>query len=165
MESINLNREDQPTNSVKHADDDQPELQDGRSYECMYCKHGFTNAQALGGHMNVHRKDRAKNMSYSSNKKTSTNRLYEPCLISNCILAHDHQEGQTREFMLRSSPTFYDNNFIKYQNLHGLTTSPARDEIRLRLSLEFHQPHEEQRTRGGNEEDEIDLELRLGHDP
>lgn len=31
-----------------------------RSYECTYCKRGFTNAQALGGHMNIHRKDRAK---------------------------------------------------------------------------------------------------------
>ncbi|CAK9329166.1 unnamed protein product [Citrullus colocynthis] len=29
-----------------------------RSYECIFCKRGFTNAQALGGHMNIHRKDR-----------------------------------------------------------------------------------------------------------
>ncbi|KAL5197509.1 hypothetical protein ABZP36_001021 [Zizania latifolia] len=27
-------------------------------YECNYCKRGFTNAQALGGHMNIHRKER-----------------------------------------------------------------------------------------------------------
>uniref|UniRef100_A0A7N0UXP7 C2H2-type domain-containing protein n=1 Tax=Kalanchoe fedtschenkoi TaxID=63787 RepID=A0A7N0UXP7_KALFE len=32
----------------------------GRSYECVFCKRGFTTAQALGGHMNIHRKDRAK---------------------------------------------------------------------------------------------------------
>ncbi|XP_021978543.1 zinc finger protein 3-like [Helianthus annuus] len=32
----------------------------GRSYECNFCKRGFTNAQALGGHMNVHRKHKAK---------------------------------------------------------------------------------------------------------
>lgn len=31
-----------------------------RSYECVFCKRGFTTAQALGGHMNIHRKDRAK---------------------------------------------------------------------------------------------------------
>ncbi|PKU72810.1 uncharacterized protein LOC110096058 [Dendrobium catenatum] len=31
-----------------------------RSYECNFCKRGFSNAQALGGHMNIHRKDRAK---------------------------------------------------------------------------------------------------------
>ncbi|KAG1337834.1 zinc finger protein 10-like [Cocos nucifera] len=32
----------------------------GRSYDCIFCKRGFSNAQALGGHMNIHRKDRAK---------------------------------------------------------------------------------------------------------
>ncbi|PWA69310.1 Zinc finger, C2H2 [Artemisia annua] len=31
-----------------------------RSYECNFCKRGFTNAQALGGHMNIHRKHKAK---------------------------------------------------------------------------------------------------------
>ncbi|RDX57801.1 Transcriptional regulator TAC1, partial [Mucuna pruriens] len=31
-----------------------------RSYECNFCKRGFSNAQALGGHMNLHRKDKAK---------------------------------------------------------------------------------------------------------
>jgi hypothetical protein len=30
----------------------------GAHYECSFCKRGFTNAQALGGHMNIHRKDR-----------------------------------------------------------------------------------------------------------
>ncbi|KAK4342864.1 hypothetical protein RND71_038680 [Anisodus tanguticus] len=29
-------------------------------YRCSFCKRGFSNAQALGGHMNIHRKDRAK---------------------------------------------------------------------------------------------------------
>ncbi|KAI0531499.1 hypothetical protein KFK09_001055 [Dendrobium nobile] len=30
-----------------------------RSYECNFCKRGFLNAQALGGHMNIHRRNRA----------------------------------------------------------------------------------------------------------
>ncbi|CAI9287540.1 unnamed protein product [Lactuca saligna] len=34
--------------------------QESRSYTCAFCKRGFSNAQALGGHMNVHRKDRAR---------------------------------------------------------------------------------------------------------
>jgi hypothetical protein len=29
-------------------------------YECVFCKRGFTTAQALGGYMNIHRRDRAK---------------------------------------------------------------------------------------------------------
>lgn len=31
-----------------------------RSYDCIFCKRGFSNAQALGGHMNIHRKDKAR---------------------------------------------------------------------------------------------------------
>lgn len=31
-----------------------------RSYSCHFCKREFRSAQALGGHMNVHRRDRAK---------------------------------------------------------------------------------------------------------
>ncbi|MQL77490.1 hypothetical protein Taro_009860 [Colocasia esculenta] len=32
----------------------------GRPYECMFCRRGFSSAQALGGHMNIHRRDRAR---------------------------------------------------------------------------------------------------------
>uniref|UniRef100_J3L8P4 C2H2-type domain-containing protein n=1 Tax=Oryza brachyantha TaxID=4533 RepID=J3L8P4_ORYBR len=31
-----------------------------RSYPCGFCKREFRSAQALGGHMNVHRRDRAR---------------------------------------------------------------------------------------------------------
>ncbi|CAN1135145.1 Transcriptional regulator TAC1 [Linum perenne] len=36
------------------------ESRETKSYTCAFCKRGFSNAQALGGHMNIHRKDRAK---------------------------------------------------------------------------------------------------------
>lgn len=35
-------------------------LNQSRSYICSFCIRGFSNAQALGGHMNIHRRDRAK---------------------------------------------------------------------------------------------------------
>ncbi|KAG6785823.1 hypothetical protein D5086_004383 [Populus alba] len=31
-----------------------------RNYTCSFCKREFSSAQALGGHMNVHRRDRAR---------------------------------------------------------------------------------------------------------
>ncbi|KAK9057784.1 hypothetical protein SSX86_022623 [Deinandra increscens subsp. villosa] len=34
--------------------------EESRSYTCSFCKKVFSNAQALGGHMNVHRRDRAR---------------------------------------------------------------------------------------------------------
>ncbi|KAG0463775.1 hypothetical protein HPP92_019362 [Vanilla planifolia] len=37
-----------------------PNAGHGRSYDCKYCKGGFSNAQALGGHMNMHRRERGK---------------------------------------------------------------------------------------------------------
>ncbi|KAI3782994.1 hypothetical protein L2E82_13055 [Cichorium intybus] len=141
---------------------EQLHLQDGRSYECMYCKHGFTTAQALGGHMNVHRKDRAKSR---SNPSKSNTRLYQPCVITR----YSPQEGHTREFMSTSSPIIYDNiNHGKHENPNGLITStPSQEEMRLRLSLslQFGRSHEEESIQEGNENDEVDLELRLGYDP
>ncbi|KAL8191951.1 hypothetical protein R6Q57_028682 [Mikania cordata] len=162
-----LNHNDlQPPRSINQVHDDQLELQDERSYECTYCKHGFTNAQALGGHMNVHRKERAKNRLDAANNKSST-RPHEPCLITSCI-HDDKQEMRTREFMLRSSPMMYDNSLRNYQNPNGsLITGPSREEISLSLSLslQFGRSHEEESIQGGNEDDELDLELRLGQDP
>ncbi|KAI6694149.1 hypothetical protein NL676_021859 [Syzygium grande] len=52
-----------------------------RSYECTFCKRGFTNAQALGGHMNIHRKDRAKGKQAPSASPTMR-KIYDPYVIS-----------------------------------------------------------------------------------
>ncbi|CAN4118215.1 unnamed protein product [Withania somnifera] len=37
-------------------------------YKCSFCKRGFSNAQALGGHMNIHRRDRARLREFSSDQ-------------------------------------------------------------------------------------------------
>lgn len=42
-----------------------------RSYTCSFCKREFRSAQALGGHMNVHRRDRARLRSVQSPTTTS----------------------------------------------------------------------------------------------
>ncbi|XP_060184711.1 transcriptional regulator SUPERMAN-like [Lycium barbarum] len=39
-----------------------------RSYTCSFCKREFKSAQALGGHMNVHRRDRARLRQHSPPK-------------------------------------------------------------------------------------------------
>ncbi|KAL3648804.1 hypothetical protein CASFOL_005207 [Castilleja foliolosa] len=41
-----------------------------RSYTCSFCKREFKSAQALGGHMNVHRRDRARLRLSPSNRDT-----------------------------------------------------------------------------------------------
>ncbi|KAG2306698.1 hypothetical protein Bca52824_026446 [Brassica carinata] len=42
----------------------------GRIYDCDICIRGFTNPQALGGHINLHRKERERNLSSSSSSQS-----------------------------------------------------------------------------------------------
>lgn len=47
-----------------------------RSYRCSFCRRLFTSAQALGGHMNVHRRDRARyRLSSSTNHEASSSSI------------------------------------------------------------------------------------------
>ncbi|KAL0303765.1 UNVERIFIED_CONTAM: Zinc finger protein 10 [Sesamum radiatum] len=48
-----------------------------RSYTCSFCRREFRSAQALGGHMNVHRRDRAK-LKQSSPPQQASNSCQEP---------------------------------------------------------------------------------------
>ncbi|KAF8029301.1 hypothetical protein BT93_E1858 [Corymbia citriodora subsp. variegata] len=54
INQLNLAKPEQVFRSMDH---DQGPV---KSYTCAFCKRGFSNAQALGGHMNIHRRDRAK---------------------------------------------------------------------------------------------------------
>lgn len=58
-------------NSLSHSWEEQAFVEDSRgplggfiwpprSYTCSFCRREFRSAQALGGHMNVHRRERAK---------------------------------------------------------------------------------------------------------
>ncbi|KAK9266914.1 hypothetical protein L1049_027173 [Liquidambar formosana] len=55
-----------------------------RSYTCTFCRREFRSAQALGGHMNVHRRDRARlhqtqpNSNNPSSSSTSSSTLLIP---------------------------------------------------------------------------------------
>lgn len=52
-----------------------------KSYSCSFCKREFRSAQALGGHMNVHRRDRASRRLHRSlppRSATSTSTLIIP---------------------------------------------------------------------------------------
>ncbi|MFS7900416.1 putative transcription factor C2H2 family [Helianthus anomalus] len=186
MESIitMANHEDQLTDSLEVVDPHEPHVGPGaRSYECVFCRRGFTTAQALGGHMNIHRKDRAKNnrpSSYLSN--TNSNKQEDHSFYANPRFSPrsymsqttNNQEGNIRYTTCFSSvssgvqPVNYVN---KHQDCHGVIRSPSREEKRMSLSLHFGWSHGEdhreskRRTRERSNEDELDLELRLGHDP
>lgn len=48
-----------------------------RSYSCNFCRREFRSAQALGGHMNVHRRDRARLKLLSTTKSNLTDNNYD----------------------------------------------------------------------------------------
>ncbi|KAH0659967.1 hypothetical protein KY289_028715 [Solanum tuberosum] len=127
MESSN--QHDYLLNSSIDQEVDQQELEQeqeyymggvGKSYECVYCKGGFNTAQALGGHMNIHRKDK---LSSSRNKPNTTT--------------------------------------------HNLLTSTTtnKHEIHNNLSSATHDHVIETMDQKKSQENDLDLELRLGHDP
>lgn len=136
----------------------------GRFYDCMFCRRGFTTAQALGGHMNVHRKDRARTR--VSGKKDgegsgSGGASYDPNV--------DHQ----RSYPPVSRPVCFESSSSSGREVGSNRSLLTRPSEPTRSSGEgglLPQMHERTvKNRGEEEEDdeieEVDLELRLGHDP
>ncbi|KAL1806454.1 hypothetical protein ACET3Z_029522 [Daucus carota] len=117
----------------------------GRSYECNFCKRGFTNAQALGGHMNIHRKEKAK-----ASKKSLL--FFGDQETSKC----GDQANFTHQFNLAvPNPSQFP-----YVSLKNLGPNLSLDMGSWRSSKE-----DEVGRRDEKMENEVDLELRLGHDP
>jgi C2H2-type zinc finger len=81
-------------------------------YNCTYCKRGFTTAQALGGHMNIHRKDRARTQICAS----SSGETLRPHELS---LFHDKPSSDERTS----------------SNQDGNTENEAHEELDLTLRL------------------------------
>ncbi|KAL5784743.1 hypothetical protein ACOSQ2_007135 [Xanthoceras sorbifolium] len=149
-----------------------------RSYECTFCKRGFTNAQALGGHMNIHRKDRAKNKkvtgsSFSSKHMTGMNEEYMNPRFMATISSEQAEyyqipEAQRNYFTYYqpsvSSPINphayqYGSDFIQPRSQYSLTTNDQERILGANLRLGNSSKCAE------DKEDEVDLELRLGHNP
>ncbi|KAJ4969569.1 hypothetical protein NE237_016270 [Protea cynaroides] len=139
-----------------------------RSYGCVFCKRGFTTAQALGGHMNIHRRDRAKTKqteapSASTLPYSSTISSHPPPYSPTLEARRSYQ--QTYFPSSTSSPRYphaYHANEPHIQRPH-----PSED-WSTALSLQIGPTQIEQSEREKKqkkEEDQLDLELRLGHDP
>ncbi|XP_019162188.1 PREDICTED: zinc finger protein 6 [Ipomoea nil] len=78
IDPINVEKSEQ----LRWSSSDEQSLGMGRVrlYRCTFCQRGFSNAQALGGHMNIHRKDRAKLREFSGDNN----------LLSLSVSAHPH---------------------------------------------------------------------------
>lgn len=196
--------------SEQNNDDDMMGI--GRSYECVFCKRGFTTAQALGGHMNIHRKDRANN-NKTTKVATPPNYNFPPSSSAKVVVDDDHDHYSDLGFYNSSpiprggyystAPDHHHHGEVDYSvnNYHHQICFPSnrpshhvqygevlcvdnqlrdnpdqflfgsQDHWRQRgLSL-YSNPlcaHENKDKNMGNhseEDDDLDLELRLGHYP
>ncbi|XP_020590175.1 zinc finger protein 11-like [Phalaenopsis equestris] len=111
-----------------------------RSYECNFCKRGFSNAQALGGHMNIHRKDRAK-------------MKLEPSSHS--------QVGFWVSYGIPTAHLCSSNSASSFVARHPLIQLPEDDKTSLQPSILLHEDVERPQVAAM----ELDLELRLGPEP
>ncbi|XP_062167625.1 uncharacterized protein LOC133873858 [Alnus glutinosa] len=143
-----------------------------RSYTCAFCQRGFSNAQALGGHMNIHRRDRAKLKQAADENSLPPESTLNPA----------HQEPRVLEekflFQLESRE---EKSCSPKKPCSLNLEDDNRDEIGLeerhQLPLFFERPSAQKAggCAGGNEEKGIpapsqvtaglDLELRLGPEP
>ncbi|PON43354.1 Zinc finger transcription factor [Parasponia andersonii] len=106
-----------------------------RSYECTYCKRGFTNAQALGGHMNIHRKDRAKAKQHSS---------------ASHIHSHHHHELAEIAVAASTFMTPFPSQSTAAWSMYQPPSSVAETHQRNYNNMYFHQPSTYGGTNFGN---------------
>ncbi|MCE0481407.1 hypothetical protein HAX54_039125 [Datura stramonium] len=135
-----------------------------RSYTCSFCKREFKSAQALGGHMNVHRRDRAKFLMrhHSSPPLADYNRRYSLLNLNN-LSNPNPNISPSRKFCHWGKGDVVPNN----DHLKSSTSAKAlfgfeklgsfcmQQEEFLRLDLEVGLFTESKQ--------DLDLELRLGY--
>ncbi|XP_042475180.1 transcriptional regulator TAC1-like [Macadamia integrifolia] len=132
-----------------------------RSYECTFCKRGFSNAQALGGHMNIHRRDRAKLKEPSSIKKdhSSSPPLLPVISTEPSSLELEYSEDKAAASTLRQTWPITG----EFRQLQLFSERPSSSDQRHKLSRSGVK-ETQVTTDSSSADEELDLELRLGHD-
>ncbi|KAG8389236.1 hypothetical protein BUALT_Bualt02G0207900 [Buddleja alternifolia] len=132
----------------------------GRWYECVFCKRGFNTAQALGGHMNIHRKDRTTS-SKPAASTSSNNPIKQTRNINHAAGSRLYPQVQPSRVLDHDLPVHQyfsdDRRRSDYDHRQALNL----------LSLEFDHPTvledlEKNRSQVMDQKEDLDLELRLG---
>ncbi|KAG7530522.1 Zinc finger C2H2 superfamily [Arabidopsis thaliana x Arabidopsis arenosa] len=129
-----------------------------RSYSCSFCGREFKSAQALGGHMNVHRRDRAR-LKQQSLSPSSTDQATPP--------ENDRQQqvldvGSKTDLSVGLLSSEFDPR--KKQLINGSSSSWKRAKTDVsRFPMMLGLVIGVSKINGHHEE--LDLELRLGADP
>lgn len=164
---MEANYHEESTNSSEEVvDQENNDLGVGRSYECVFCKRGFNTAQALGGHMNIHRKDRARNKP-NSTKQDDGPRLYRQIPSSRRL--SPHLPYATYFPAASSNSTLYGSNYHHQDDSDRDPPQPSNHPVMIipdwRMRLSLVEDVEKNRSLAMiNQDKELDLELRLGYD-
>ncbi|KAK7373774.1 hypothetical protein VNO80_07194 [Phaseolus coccineus] len=163
---MEFNTQNYKKSEIRWSSDDQGGPGQVKSYSCSFCKRGFSNAQALGGHMNIHRRDRAKLKQSSeesllsldiSIKTTSDHNNNGPSDLEEKILFRlGSGEDQKHARNCKMPFNFPHKNDHDYAPERGLLIGTA--EIPHLPSFVLGQRIEEKKA-------DLDLELRLGLHP
>ncbi|CAH8382728.1 unnamed protein product [Eruca vesicaria subsp. sativa] len=112
-----------------------------RPYICDFCERGFSNAQALGGHMNIHRKDRAK------------------------LRQANRKEDNREDSICNTSRTRFEQDLIELPFFVGPTEKEVNNKSGDYLGGEEEKKMKIFQKALYQSAEVIDLELRLGLDP
>ncbi|KAJ8750605.1 hypothetical protein K2173_015779 [Erythroxylum novogranatense] len=144
-----------------------------RSYGCTFCKRGFSNAQALGGHMNIHRKQKSK-LKFSpidSHQDLDSSRVAPSFLSKKDAMSSKDERSSTnlRQVLGQESGASYDMEITHVRAIRELplfvdkpfSKGPQKQNIQVqaipKMGLLL--------SRRGLPNSELDLELRLGTEP
>ncbi|KAM0931632.1 hypothetical protein ACQ4PT_000235 [Festuca glaucescens] len=120
----------------QRPNDDSDDEGTRQPYNCTFCRRGFPTAQALGGHMNIHRKDRGR----ASKSPT----------VSEITLLQA-QRAALPQLELR----LFESGHVDATADRGKEQGGATDRRK-------HYIAKDAERRQGEEDEELDLELRLG---
>ncbi|XP_074562024.1 uncharacterized protein LOC141818410 [Curcuma longa] len=149
-----------------------------RSYSCSFCRREFPSAQALGGHMNVHRRDRARLLSQTASEDEGTH-VSSHLLLSSAAAAAGHPnpypdsrvpflqgEGEGEGVAWNFKKLDRKRSWIEYdEDDEGIMISSNR---RRRRRIVSHEPGHSFDFMNREQQmdhipvEELDLELRLG---
>ncbi|KAK1357218.1 Transcriptional regulator SUPERMAN [Heracleum sosnowskyi] len=139
-----------------------------RTYNCNFCMGGFSNAQALGGHMNIHMKDKATLKSrlqhILENTKTTLSpaSILVPPTISTSLeripaAADNWTWNHYLEKTYTASTTRSDECFVQEPRQLPLFNKAT-------LKVDDQKPFQKKLFSSVSHGAELDLELRLGHE-
>ncbi|MCE3050614.1 hypothetical protein HAX54_047671 [Datura stramonium] len=147
-----------------------------KCYRCSFCKRGFSNAQALGGHMNIHRKDRAKLREISiensdvikKSVSSSPDHIPEPSsdeLLQQEVSSDDMSSPSKRPCVSPDEDHHHHHHPISKEKDENHELIIEGDLLQLPLFVDSPSKEGNKGMQLSVENSELDLELRLGPEP